>query len=258
MGYERLNQNQWSLPPWEFEVATKFAGRFSSVHQAGFNASVGTSFEDIWNVGGSISYLASAEQMNISSTSASDASVGVGAQKIILRGLDTNHKEVAEEITLNGVSIVTTTTSFIRISKMFITDVGAEQVNLGNITATAAISATIQGRIDTDVGQTLMALSTVPDGFFAMVTSIQMAATGLNSALIDFQAREDGKGWRVLHRDNLPSAVSVSSIFVPLQAPLLIGPRADIKIRGLKVGAGTTIISANYSYYLIDKREIRL
>ncbi len=259
MGYLRLLQDQWQKPPWEFKIATGYGGRFRAEHKFGHNPTVGLTFEDIWSVGGNFSYLTSPETMEIDSTSAADASAGTGAQKIKIFGLDGGYKDINEEVTMNGTSNVTTTNSYLRITRMFITDVGSGDVNAGDIQATATTSSTIQGEIETDLGQSSMALATIPDGFYAILAGIRTAATGLDTATIDFQEREEGKGWRVLNRDNIPTATISDSHLMRFQAPILISPRSDLKIRGMKASAvGTTNIEASFSYYLIDEREINL
>ncbi len=256
MGYERLRESDWEKPPWEFKIAAGFCGRFEANNKFGFNADVSTTFEDIWSAGGNLSYLSSAETIEIASSSANDTSAGTGAQKVKIFGVDANYVAIEEEVTLNGISDVTTTNSYLRAYRMFITDVGSGEVNEGNIIATATTSATVQAQIDADLGHSSMAIVTVPDGFYAIVTGIRTAATGRDSAVIDFCVREESKGWRVLNRDNIPTASISHSYYTNLKAPLLVSSHSDMKIRGIKMGGGSTIIDGSFSYYLVDEREI--
>jgi hypothetical protein len=259
MVYRRLTQSDWTKPPWEFMIAAGYGGRFSCFNSFGYNAAVGTSFEDIWNVGGDISFLSSAETLDISSSSANDDGdpAGTGAQKITIFGLDDDYKLIEEEIVLDGLATVTTASSFLRVYRMIATDAGSGGVNDGNISAVASVSLSTQARIDAGEGQTLMAISTIPDGFYGIITGAQFAATGLDTAVIDFQTREPGKSWRILRRANVPTAAINYIDYVPLNCPLLIPPRSDLKLRGIKAsGGGTTIITGSYDYYIIDEREI--
>jgi hypothetical protein len=259
MTYQRLNSSQWDLPPWPFLVAVRYAGRFKGKTMYGTNVAVGLGYQDVWNVGGDLSYLSSAETLNIDSSSASDAAAGIGARTVFISGLDDDYNEISETITMNGVANVVTTHSYLRVLDLYIDTVGSSEVNVGNITATSSGSATIQARILASVGQASMAFATIPKGYYGIVTGVNGSAVGLESIILDFQVRELNKGWRVRHRDNVPAASISNNPFMPSQSPILIPEYADFKVRATKaVGASTSIVTAQFSYYLVDKREVRL
>jgi len=65
-------------------------------------------------------YMTTAQQLKISSSSAQDGVAGTGALTIKIFGLDADFNEIDEIITMNGVGVVTTTKSFIRIFRAFV------------------------------------------------------------------------------------------------------------------------------------------
>ena len=52
-----------------------------------------------------------------------------GAEKILLRGLDVDYDHLTEEVTLNGQSIVTTTGTFYRVFRAYVTSSGSVGTN---------------------------------------------------------------------------------------------------------------------------------
>lgn len=93
------------------------------------------------------------------SSSASDASAGVGARTIRVYGLTAwTAKETTEDITMNGVTPVNTVSSYVIIYRMRVLTKGATSSNVGTITATAATDATITAIIRPLIGSTEMAI----------------------------------------------------------------------------------------------------
>lgn len=94
----------------------------------------------------------SAGTLSIPAVNASD-----NAKKVTISGLDSNYGELSEEVTVSSSGAVTTTNSFKRVFRAFISE-GADNA--------AAIliqkSSTTVAKINTGKGQTLMAVYTVP------------------------------------------------------------------------------------------------
>ncbi len=260
MAYKRLTQAGWEKPPWEFKVATGFSNRFSTILRFGLNENVGMqSLEDIWNVGGDLQYLTDAEFIDVVSSDAGDAAAGIGAQTVTLSGVDFEYKRLVEEISLNGLTPVQTINKFLRVETMRVGDVGTSLINLGTITGTANLSATVQVQIEIDLGASSGTFITIPDGFFGFATAIRAATEGTDAAVIDFQTRLEGKGFIVGYRTNVPAGGTTIVDFMRFQAPVVIPPHTDIKVRGIHdTGGADTTISAGISLYLIDQREMNL
>ncbi len=93
----------------------------------GTNESVGTTFAHIWPLGGIYNWPSVATTVRVASGgSSNDAALGSGARTIVVDGLDENFDIATEEITLAGSSAsVSTTTTFIRVHRAFVTEVGS-------------------------------------------------------------------------------------------------------------------------------------
>ena len=120
---------------------------------------------------------------DIVSTSSSDdgSPVGVGARTIRLCGLTGwNAAEVSEVITLNGLSSVATSNSYVIIYRMEVLTKGGTAVNVGTITATAQVDGTVTAQINANGGQTQMAILGIPSTQIAYLT--QFYSTGNQGA----------------------------------------------------------------------------
>lgn len=259
MGYQPSRRDGYTKPFKHVQIALGNDSRYGLVNKFGSNLDVGTSFEDIWSNGGNLSYLSSAETMNIVSTDADDDGnpADTGAQKVIVQGVDANYNQIQEEVVMNGTTNVLTTNSYLRVYRMWVTDVGSSGVNEGTITATASTAGTVQASIDAGEGQTLMALYTVPVNYYAVVTGFNAQTGGNDTALIELLKRQEGKSWRLQNQSNVTAGSAIAYSFLPGCAPILLEPKSDIRIRAKKSGAGgTTEVSAVFSLLLIDEREV--
>ena len=71
--------------------------------------------------------------------------------------------ESSEDVVLNGVAPVNTVNSYVIIHRVKVIPVGSTYgINLGTITATAAVDVTITAQINIGLGQTNMAIYGVP------------------------------------------------------------------------------------------------
>ncbi len=258
MGYTRLTEDQWQKAPWEFKVAVGFSGRFFTILRFGYNDQISQAgFEDVWNVGGTLEYLTDAEFIDIVSTSAADTELGTGAQSVRLMGVDFEYKRLLETVPLDGLTPVQTQNKFLRVETMRVDDVGSGLINAGEIDATSNLSATIQCRIEVDLGASSGTFITIPDGFFGLITAVRASTEGADPAVIDFQTRQEGKGFIVGYRTSLTAGGTTELDFMRFQAPVLAPPHTDIKVRGIyDAGGATRVMSAGISLYLIDQREI--
>jgi hypothetical protein len=259
MSYTRLRDHEWEKPPWEFKIASGYGGRFKDAGVSfGFNDAIGTAaFEDIWTVGGNYTFLSDPETLDVSSDSALDTDLGSGAHQIKITGLDSNFDLITEDVTLSGLVPVTTENSFTRVIKIRAMRVGAGGVNVGNILVVSSDTALTLGRVDPGLGQALMAITTIPRGFCALITGVQASSEGVDSIVVDFQFRQPGESWVVGHRLAIPSGGVDTVNFMRFLAPRKLPPLSDFKVRGVhSTGGGTTTIAATFSYYLIDEREV--
>lgn len=136
----------------------------------GYNPNIKTGgFEPIWDGSGTYSgWLEAGDTVDVQSGAAADGSGGAGTRVVTVQGLaTTTWASISEDITMNGTSSVTSSGSFVRVHRVFQTDLGAGTyggTNAGAITVDGTTSSTTLSAILTGNGQSLAALTTVPAG----------------------------------------------------------------------------------------------
>lgn len=181
------------------EVETKF-GRNSDVD-------TGTA-EDIWDGGGDYtgqpeSYTP--ETVEVFSASANDTSEGTGARTIRITGLKTSSstKYETEDLTMNGVSAVTSTNSWWRVNRAQVLTAGSGGENAGNITIRPTTSTSnVFAVLPAGFNQTTIAAYTVPAECTAVIRRIRAAIVRANgsagSATISLRSRPTGGVYNAL------------------------------------------------------------
>lgn len=110
-----------------FDVARGVFENCTAVDLFGFNRTIGTAYETVWNNGGGIyPFPSAADTLSVVSSSASDT------MDVMITGLDANRDILVETVTLTGTTAVTTTGEFLRVNACVITSGN----NVGNITVT--------------------------------------------------------------------------------------------------------------------------
>lgn len=242
--------NMWS--DFLVEVALGRVAGHSFVHKFGRNADIGTSEETVWDQGGLYSYLASASILKISSSDADDTSAGTGARTIEIFGLDTNHVEINETITLNGQTAVNTVNEYLRIFRGIVRTGGSGGKNAGDIyagtgTVTAGVPANKFLKVIVGKSQTLMALFTVPANKTALCIQMMFSSGSQKATESMLYIRPENEVFQVkddfdFFQDNVRSQSLVYSV---------ITPKSDIELRSL-VATGTAPISGFFDLLLID------
>lgn len=239
-----------------FEVSKGNRVGHTAVVASGHNPDIDTAApEDVWEEGGALSYLTSAEQMNIVSTSADDASGGTGLRTMRVAGLDGSYAQVSEVVTLNGVSNVLTVNSYLRVLSMVGLTVGSGETNAGDITATAASAGTVQCRMAPAKGLGKSIHYTIPDGKTGHVVAFELGThklAGGASPEVEFQGlvRPAGGPWLEIFQTILDADVT-EYVFIapPTQAP--IAARSDIRIQ-VTTDTNNTEVSCRLFIILVD------
>lgn len=228
---------------------------YAGTHKFGYNSDVDTTStpEDVWDNGGAYpGFIAAADTVKVQSTSTADDGdpAGTGAQKVKVFGVDSTWALQEEEVTLNGTSTVNLASQYLRVFRMYVTDVGSGGVNAGTIILTDSSSNRL-AQIGAGNGQTLMAIYTVPLGCTGYITQIDTSIGKQTSAYAewDLQSRIDGESWRVRHRDVTTQA---GTTVVRLDPPITVPEKTDIRLRVTNVSANNTSVTSSFGIYCVD------
>ena len=142
-----------TTPNFLYDVARGRILDHAALNIFGFNTTVGTSFETVWNDGGAYAFPSAALTMTIVSSSASDT------MAVLVVGLDASYNEVRQTVTLTGTGSVTLPTDLYRINSAII----IAGSNVGNITI--ASGGVTYGFIGAELGTTQACIYTVPAGY---------------------------------------------------------------------------------------------
>jgi hypothetical protein len=169
------------------DAARGVLGNVEPVNIFGFNRAVGTSFETLWNNGGTYSYLSDEQQLSVVSDDAGDT------MDVLIQGLDGNYSEVEETVTLTGTDAVTTTNSFLRVNNAII----LSGENAGDITG--SYSGTDVFFIEEALGTTQACVYTVPAGHSLYLFRIDLTSGTTNfNRFLTYRNRLDSENGRVL------------------------------------------------------------
>lgn len=246
--------------PFELQVARGQIAYHKTNFKFGFNGDVDDSLETVWAQGGLYSYLAAASILKVSSSSTNDASAGTGARTVTLFGLDANYDEISEDVTLNGQTAVNTTQEFLRINRMTVNTAGSGGQNAGVIyagtgTVTSGVPANKYATIAIGDNQTLMALWTVPRGYTAFLTQVDITlATTQNNKYCtsSLVARPFGGVFQV--KDKFVK--SESSHNQSYTFPLKFDEKTDLEVRAIGDSSGADIaISAGMDFVYIKNGD---
>lgn len=255
MGKIKSKADAYQKIPFPYQVSLGQFPRYSSNNKFGYNNSVGTSQEEIWNVGGVEAYLSSAETMNIVSTSVEDDAdknpAGTGAYTLTIVGLDNDWEPVSETISLNGQSNVLTTNSYLRVFRMIVNTAGSTGSNVGTITATASTASSVHAQINPTDNQTLKINFSTPAGKYGLITGSEIGCAKNDDCEIRFKIRPLGEVFQTKRLLNFYQVTVNFEDFIPI----LIPPKSDVTMTALSAAGGVKV-SANLDYMLIDSVEV--
>ena len=204
--------------PFGLHVKRGYVQGHEHVHKFGFNTSVTTSATLIWNGGGDYTYPTSAAQLGVVGTSTTDNS------QITIQGVDGDYNEVSNIVTLNGTTTVTTSASYLRAYRAFVSD---DNEPAGDVTIRH--SGDVVAIISEDEGQTLMATYTVPAGYTAYLYQLVFggAAEVANKYMtIRLKVREQGGIFRTQAKYTTAAQTFEETMVFPLVFP----EKTDIEI----------------------------
>jgi len=226
--------------PYFIQVSRGLVDGHKRLFKFGHNPVIQDISETIWDAGGLYTYPSSAVAMTVTSgAGATDNGVAITVQ-----GLDSNYNEVSEEVTLASTGTATTTQTFLRVYRAFVSGSQAVTAN-----TTIANGGTTYAQINNGENQTLMALWTVPAGYTAYLLDTKITAfTEQNNkiATINVIARRENGVFRTADKFDVFAAAITQDYKCPIPFP----EKTDIEVRAvatssnadLRVAAGLDII----------------
>jgi len=226
--------------PYFIQVSRGLVDGHKRLFKFGHNPEIQDISETIWDAGGLYTYPSSAVAMTVTSgAGATDNGVAITVQ-----GLDSNYNEVSEEVTLASTGTATTTQTFLRVYRAFVSGSQAVTAN-----TTIANGGTTYAQINNGENQTLMALWTVPAGYTAYLLDTKITAfTEQNNkiATINVIARRENGVFRTADKFDVFAAAITQDYKCPIPFP----EKTDIEVRAvatssnadLRVAAGLDII----------------
>jgi len=162
----RIGRNE----PFELQVARSQIAFHNeqNIFAYGTTPATASLFRTVWENMGSTEYVfpSSAITMNLASDTVGDTAT------ITIVGLDANYAAITETLTLNGTTNVPTTNSYLRINSMFVATGSATNPtgvitlkNTGGTVTYAQINTAVYNGTTSSIGQTQMAVYTVPAGY---------------------------------------------------------------------------------------------
>jgi len=208
--------------------------KMQGVEQVGYNANVGSTFETIWDGSNTYTYPSSALAMTLTSAAgATDSGV-----EVTVVGLDENYAVASQTVTLDGSGTATTTQTFLRIHRAYISN-GSEPTD--NITI--ANGGTTYAQITYPYNTTQMAVYTVPAGYRAYLVYASVSLEKQKEVVAKFMTKTPGG---VLITGGIIG--TTGSYQREWVLPPVLAQKTDIEIRAL--AGATTSISASMQFIL--------
>lgn len=238
----------------QIEIAAGAISNYLRVNIAGRNADVdiGTVPEDIWDGGGTYTGFptGSAETITVVSTSANDTSAGTGARTIRIVGLDASGNVQTEDLTMNGLSNVTSVNTFRRVHRCYVLTAGSGGTNAGVITGNhTTTTANVFFVMAASTSESEVAAYTIPTGYTGFLVRYRAEPQGATAVTVEcaLWVRESSGAARLLR----PFTVATGSpsdfeLYGGLSLPAL----TDITLRTTSSSANNVNITGSFDIVL--------
>ena len=197
----------------------------------------------IWDVNDTFypwSSFSTAFALTIPAVNASD-----DGKDVTIIGLDASYNEISEEITVSSSASVTTTNTFIRVYRAYVSGGGTNVANIN-----MQIFGTTVCRINAGKGQTLMAIYTVPAGYTGYIMQGTATCQYGADATGDMFVRYFGQtAFRVGHSFEFSGAGG--QYFYKFTVPVVIPEKSDIDIRA-SVRSNNARLTAAFDIILVE------
>jgi hypothetical protein len=158
-------------------IADSLVRGVSRVNKFGANRSIGTGDvpEAVWEVGGLYPYQSTAQSLEVLGGADDVLTTGTGAWTVEVQGLDANWEEQLATRSLNGANPIALPGTWLRVFRATIVTAGSTHSNVDNIIVRIASAGATLAQITATLGQTTMALYTVPAGKTAYLSKFDVS-----------------------------------------------------------------------------------
>lgn len=217
--------------PYFLQVSRGLVTGHKRIFKFGHNPEIQNIEETIWDAGGIYSYPSSAVAMTVTSgAGATDNGV-----EITVSGLDASWNEQSETVTLASTGTATTTNTFLRVNRAFVSGGTAPTSNV-----TISNGGTTYAQITNGENQTLMSIWTVPAGYTAYLLALDATAfTEQNNkvATLRYLTREENGVFRVKNKFDLFQAAFHQNYITPEPIP----EKTDIEFRAVATSSNANL-----------------
>lgn len=211
----------------------------SGIQKFGYNSSVPTTFETIWDASTNYVYPTSATTATVTSSDTVSDNTGT----VEIQGLDADYNQITATATIGGSA---TTESFIRVFRVRMITANTGSSNVGTITVT--VDSKTVAQILPANGQTLMCVYTVPANKRAYLLSLNGGTSKQKEVEFKLLTKSITNG-NVFNTKAYQSTFGMSFTRHYL-IPEVFSQKTDIEIRA-KADA-TTAVSAGFELILED------
>lgn len=245
---------------YKYEVALGRRQGATTWNKFGYNLDFGTSPEVIAAWGGTFTPLTTASTLTIVSSSTDDdgSPAGIGAQTLLIYGIDANRQAQTEAVTMNGTTNVVTSNTWLGVNRVAVTLSGSSQSNVGNITITATTGGSTQAYLPAGESVTQQAIFFTQVDHQALCDWLLLNAnksSGGGSPKITFKAwvysPTTNTKYQVF-RHLVDTAIEDSIELIPSQ-PFVLNSGDVMWFEGTSSAAST---EANVRFSLIESRDV--
>lgn len=251
---------EWRLP-FDDDLAVTASELDDVVRKFGINRAVGTSFEDVWTLGGSYDFPTEAISLQASSDDVDDTGV-----EIWVEGLDADLFPVTASADLNGQGRVNvgTTEQFFRVFRAYVAGSVEPEGNIyvyeSGVGITAGVPDTLsdtKAYIEADLNQTEMAIYTIPNDKIGIVRSTALPGGGVTVAgkLIGIEGHLMARQFGGVFRAQVPTVnVSGAGGGIQWSVPLRYPGGTDLKLIA-RAATDSAQVAGGFELILLDPRK---
>ena len=189
------NKIRVSSMPYGYDISEGNVPNHQSLTKMGYNGDIDNLEEELWVVGGNYVFPASAQQMEVVSSSNDDSGNSTGAWTVVIKYLDASFNEFSETVTLKGKTpVATTATNIYRVNNFRILTAGTGGKAAGDIDIRNVADTPIYSRIPAGLTRARNAIYTVPNNktlYISQITYSMGSSSGNVFAKFSLRANYD-------------------------------------------------------------------